>query len=148
MIKKIILWILTICCVVGIFMFSAQPAPQSGGLSKSFTKEIMQTFSFYQSMEREKQTAFIETADEVVRSLAHVFVFFVLGICVCALISSYGLKYTLLWSLLFCILYAIFDECHQGFFVDGRAFQIIDLCKDWFGSFLGISLTATICRKR
>lgn len=45
-----------------------------------------------------------------------------------------------------CAVYAVFDELHQEFFTDGRAFELVDLAKDWSGSTLGILLTLLLYR--
>ena len=37
-----------------------------------------------------------------------------------------------------CVLYSVTDEIHREFFVDGRAFEFIDLAKDWSGSLIGV----------
>ena len=43
-----------------------------------------------------------------------------------------------------CVLYAVTDEIDQEFFVDGRAFELIDIAKDWSGSLIGILLSGGI----
>ncbi len=42
------------------------------------------------------------------------------------------------------MLYAVADEIHREFFVDGRAFEFIDLAKDWSGNLVGILLSGGI----
>lgn len=44
-----------------------------------------------------------------------------------------------LFSLVFCILYAISDEVHQVF-VPGRGAQVTDVLIDSFGAFIGIGM--------
>ncbi len=73
------------------------------------------------------------------RQLAHFGLFMILGVFIANAFrvgKSFGWK---LWvfSLLFCVGYALFDEILQRF-SPGRAFQAIDIITDAFGGFFGI----------
>ena len=70
------------------------------------------------------------------RTFMHAGVFTVLGILVYMSIR-YDTNHVFLFSLLFCVLYAISDEVHQ-IFVPRRAFELEDLAYDFLGSFVGI----------
>jgi VanZ family protein len=50
-----------------------------------------------------------------------------------------------IFSLVFCVLYAISDEVHQ-LFVPGRGAQVTDVMIDSFGAFVGIGVYGVICK--
>ena len=55
-------------------------------------------------------------------------------------------RFKFLWAFAVCVLYAVTDEIHQEFFVDGRAFELIDLAKDWSGSLIGVLIGGRISK--
>ena len=52
-----------------------------------------------------------------------------------------------IFSLMFCILYAISDELHQ-LFVPGRGAQVKDVLIDSFGSFVGIGFYEMVSKMK
>lgn len=63
--------------------------------------------------------------------------FSVFGFVVCMQKRKKHVKYAALYSLIGCMLYALFDEIHQ-IFVDGRACELSDGLMDTLGSMVGI----------
>ena len=116
---------LSIICAAVIFMLSAQDATTSDALSQEVTKTV-------------NEHAKSRLSDETMRSIAHVSVFFLLGAFVSLFCGKCKLKFKLLRAFAICLLYAVTDEIHQEFFVDGRGFELIDLAKDWSGSLIGV----------
>lgn len=85
----------------------------------------------------ERTTAKIDTHIPL-RSLAHLFVYFVLGFLVSGTVNlNFNWKHKLLITLLFCVFYALTDELHQHFETE-RRFRLIDIATDSIGSFAGI----------
>ena len=79
----------------------------------------------------------IELLSFIIRKIAHLTEYLILGLLVHNLIKQYNKKWYI--SLIICILYAISDELHQGF-TPGRSPQISDVFIDTIGSLIGISL--------
>ena len=125
--------VLAVICAAVIFMLSAQDAPTSEALSRGVTKAV-------------NEHAKSGLSDETVRSIAHFSLFFLLGVFVSLFCGKCKFKFKFLWAFAMCVLYAVTDEIHQEFFVDGRAFELIDLAKDWSGSLIGVLLGGRISK--
>lgn len=146
MVKKIILWIITIFWAIMIFMFSSEPADMSNKTSIGFTETVI-TFLVkadlidipVSSLGAEEFIHNIaEKINHYIRKLAHFSAYLVLGVLVYNLLLCYfNSKKSILSALLICLLYAISDEIHQ-LFVPGRAGQIKDVLIDFSGTTLGV----------
>ena len=85
----------------------------------------------------ERTTAKIDI-DIPLRSMAHLFVYFVLGFLASGTVNlNFNRKHKLLFSLLFCLFYAFTDELHQ-FFETERQFRMSDIAIDSVGAVAGI----------
>ncbi len=71
----------------------------------------------------------------IVRKLAHFFLYFVLYILAFNFSKKHLIKKIFLFSILFCILYAISDEVHQ-LFINERSFKLLDILIDSSGALL------------
>ncbi len=137
MMRKVVLWVLTLSVAAGIFMFSGQSAEQSSALSGAVTQGLLSSlFSFFE-FTKEQQ----DTLHELVRSAAHVASFALLGMFASLLARSYTADYWLPIAYFACLAYAIFDEYHQLLFAEGRAFEWFDVFKDGVGILLGVALS-------
>lgn len=145
MVKKIILWIITIFWAIMIFMFSSEPSDMSNKTSIGFTQTVI-TFLVkadiidipVSSLGAEEFIHNIaEKINHYIRKLAHFSAYLVLGVLVYNLLLCYFTnKKSLILSLIICLLYAISDEIHQ-MFVPGRAGQIRDVLIDFSGILTG-----------
>ncbi|WP_427338140.1 VanZ family protein [Caloranaerobacter sp. DY30410] len=79
--------------------------------------------------------------NHIVRKFAHFGIYFVLGLLVTNAFVRSGVKgfKAFIFSLAFCILYAVIDEIHQ-LFVPGRCAQVTDVLIDSVGAFGGIGM--------
>lgn len=69
--------------MVVIFLFSSQPAVDSSALSGSLTRAVVGTvWGWFAQGGASAPEVFLDVAETVLRKCAHVFVFFLLGICV------------------------------------------------------------------
>ncbi len=138
MLRKSVLWILTIVWMLLIFCFSAQPATESSELSESLTLSIIKKLPITCSMTPEQQEEIVEAVHNIVRKIAHFIIYAVLGALVFLLLQSYdvSLKKCFLWTACICFCYAISDEVHQMFSA-GRACRIFDMFLDTFGAVCG-----------
>lgn len=124
------LWFFFAFCVVFlIFLFSSQNGEQSKETSGFFV-------ALFPFIEDQEQLTF------VIRKLAHFSIFACLAFCLFQAVDTYdiSLPKKIIYTLLFCILYAIFDEWHQSFTPE-RSPQILDIGIDSLGSFTSIALT-------
>jgi len=144
--KAFIVWTsASIVCMLAIFLFSSQPADDSRELSGSLTRIITGIFgtvwSWFVPAGQGIPESFINSIEIVLRKTAHMFIFFILGICTSNAIRQTSIKKWLvfLFSLLLCSFYGAFDEIHQHF-VPGRADKWQDWLIDTTGALLGIGV--------
>ncbi|MBZ4650931.1 VanZ family protein [Thermosipho sp. (in: thermotogales)] len=140
-------WTAVLSWLVLIFYLSAQPAVVSDGLSKKVTKVIIEKVGCLVPLDSETSTTadLVARFNHVVRKFAHFGVYFVLGVLMMNALRTSGVIgfKGFLFSLIFCILYAISDEVHQ-LFVPGRGAQVTDVMIDSLGSFVGIGMYKVI----
>lgn len=147
MMRKIIKIVLVLVWMIMIFLLSNDTAVQSSKKSDGF---IIKSVSFVlqrdlTSNEKENVLKYLVVP---VRKLAHLFIYFVLGILIISLLKEYRVlnSKVLILSIFICFLYACSDEVHQ-LFILGRSGEIRDVFIDTFGSFLGI-LSFYLMKKR
>jgi len=127
-VKKYISYtVLFVWCLV-IFYLSSQTSSVSGNNSLNILSYVFSGLS----------NDVLISLNSVFREFMHSGMFFVLGILAYASFKYRNIR-VVIYSLLFCVLYALSDEVHQ-LFVSGRAFEIIDLVLDFTGSLVGIGL--------
>jgi len=134
MVKKIVLWIITLGWAVLIFCFSAQPAKESSSLSLSVTTRIVNSLPAVRNLPPAEKNGIIEASHGFVRKLTHFSLYLVLGFVLWALLVSYGVSFGRgFWmALTIGTLYAVSDELHQHF-IPGRSSEITDVLIDSFG---------------
>ena len=125
--KKRISILLVILWMLLIFIMSSANGAQSDNQSGFIVNIISNLFNI----------SSLEILNHIIRKIAHLTEYLILGLLVHNLIKQYNKKWYI--SLIICILYAISDELHQGF-TPGRSPQILDVFIDTIGSITGISL--------
>jgi len=141
-IKIAFLWILLIGCMIAIFRFSSQIATDSNTLSTEFTKGFLEkVVPSFDQMDPSQQSSLVKKTNHFIRKAAHFSIYLVLGVLLFCLFSFYQgyLKKRMIYSLLVGLLYAISDEVHQ-IFVSGRGPQLRDVCIDFSGVLVGITI--------
>ena len=78
-----------------------------------------------------------ELIGTIIRKLAHLFEYFVLGILMFNCLKRYNIKRIILISIVLCFIYAITDEIHQ-LYIPGRSGNLIDVMIDAIGSYIGM----------
>lgn len=134
-----------------IFVMSAQTADDSSNLSGGIVSKIIAAFfKNFDFISLQKQEKITDIITFIVRKSAHFSEYFVLGLLSGVMALTYDRfnhKTSLLFSFMFCAIYALSDEIHQ-YFVPGRACRFLDICIDAAGSAAAIALTAIIyCKK-
>ncbi len=137
MVRKAVWWTLTLLCAAVILSFSCQTAEQSADISGSLTNALL---VWSKTLSAQTQQTVQQLAHTWLRAAAHVFTFTVLGFCSAMLARSYRLCRWMIVAFLGCFVFAIMDETVQLVLNAGRTFELVDLLKDWAGSFIGILL--------
>ncbi|MBQ2981005.1 MAG: VanZ family protein [Lachnospiraceae bacterium] len=148
---------LTIAWMVVIFIFSAQTGDTSANLSGGITEAIVSfIFSDFETYSPEKQLSILDTAHYIIRKGAHFTEYGILGIFSILTLLTYVCKDKVRFtmhkvkghmlriipiSLMFCALYAVSDEIHQGF-TDNRYPALTDVLIDSSGALCGILFTS------
>ena len=135
-----------ICCII-IFSFSAVPATASTKQSKGLTYNVIKLLNGNKlnEIDLEKLTKKI---NPVIRKIAHFSIYMILAIFTYMFIEELNIKSksekerlrkNILYTCIFCLIYAIFDEIHQ-IYVPGRTGKVIDVIIDTLGACTGITI--------
>lgn len=150
--KKLILWIALVLHISLIFSFSMQNSEQSTVISSGITQKVKTQEKFEQEIIKEKNESgtgkyitknrlevmaerrFAEL-EGFIRKLAHITLFFILGLLISFLISAYGMSrlFCALTSIVFAAAVGFADETIQMFSV-GRAGLVRDVFVDVLGA--------------
>ena len=145
-IKYIKCIIAIICCII-IFSFSAVPATASTKQSKGLTYNVIKLLNGNKLTEKEL-VKLTKRVNPVIRKIAHFSIYMILAIFTYMFIEELNtksksekerLRKNILYTCIFCIIYAIFDEIHQ-IYVPGRTGKVIDVVIDTLGSCMGIAI--------
>ncbi len=135
MIKRTVLIVLCLVNLLTITFFSAQNAEKSTEVSEGVTVKVVATVTGKPEAEVKKS---IKEYDKYTRSFAHFFLFMTLGALLYLTVIDFDVKLPFLKAFTVCFAYALFDESYQALLKQGRAFELVDLIKDWAGSLTGI----------
>ena len=133
-----------ICCII-IFSFSAVPATASTKQSKGLTYNVIKLLNGNKLTEKEL-VKLTKRVNPVIRKIAHFSIYMILAIFTYMFIEELNIKSksekerlrkNILYTCIFCIIYAVFDEIHQ-IYVPGRTGKAIDVIIDTLGSCMGI----------
>lgn len=135
-----------ICCII-IFTFSALPATASTKQSKGLTYNVIKLLNGNKLNERELEKL-TKKVNPLIRKIAHFSIYMILAIFTYMFIEELNIKSksekerirkNIIYTCIFCIIYAIFDEIHQ-IYVPGRTGKAIDVIIDTLGSCMGIAI--------
>ena len=138
--KKSIKTLLFVSWLILIYLLSAETGDQSGSLSDGILLSIAKLLKISDTK------AFVDTFGFFIRKLAHFSEYFILYILTYECFKEYNCPKLIVVSVLFCVLYASFDEFHQ-LFVDGRCGQLSDVMIDSSGSIVSCFLWRLVCEK-
>ena len=138
MLKKVILWILVIGCMVTIFGFSSQVAEESKKTSSKVITKVVETVDVKKELTRPQKEKIAEDLTFIVRKLAHFSIYALLGIFIFLLAQEYkfSVKKCFIISIAIAFVYACSDEFHQTF-VSGRSGELRDISIDTLGATVG-----------
>lgn len=137
-IKKIIYSTLLIIWMVIIFMFSNQNAKTSQATSDKIASDIVDTVEIVSKKDIPdgNKKKFIADTRFIIRKTAHFTLYLILGILAHLVFSSYNVSKPVIYSVIFCLLYACSDEIHQ-IFSNGRTAKLMDIFIDTCGGIVG-----------
>lgn len=138
----IILWSLVIGWMGIIFYFSHQTSTVSSALSKDLAKDVYESVDLTpERFEHKPDEWLIAHYKILVRKVAHLVQFFVLGILLTLALSMHisSINKVTVYSFTISALYAIGDEIHQSF-IPGRGAKTGDVIIDLVGILLGCML--------
>ena len=145
--KKILLLILVLIGCITIFCFSEFSAMDSSKQSRGVTYNILKILNGNKLSEKEL-IKLTKKINPVMRKIAHFSIYMILAIFTYMFIENLNIKSksekerlrkNILYTCIFCIIYAIFDEIHQ-IYVPGRTGKLIDVIIDTLGSCVGITI--------
>lgn len=141
-ILRIIFLILIIINSLIIFGFSSQNGEESSSLSKTVITKIADILNI-----KENRTAFLDLGEKIIRKLAHFSIYTLLGIWSISFLHTFNIKikYQVIISSIWGILYAITDEFHQMFSI-GRNASIDDVIIDTLGVIFGLFFVLLILK--
>lgn len=132
-----------------IFSLSSQNADESSETSGSLIASLAEIFyPDFDGLTGEEQEQVIESFQFIARKTAHFSIYGVLGFLSFLTFVSYRrllLILRLSLSAAVCLAYAISDEIHQ-LFVAGRSCELRDICIDFCGALLAITVSALFSR--
>lgn len=145
--KKIILITLILLWMVIIFIFSSQVSDKSSNISGNTIRIILNKLQLTQNMNEQQINEMVENLQTPMRKIAHFSIYTVGGVLVMVFFSKLNItsKKKIIYSLVFCAIYAVLDELHQ-YFVPGRSCEIRDVLIDSTGSLLGILVSHYIIK--
>ena len=122
---RIVLLILLFGTFYIIFGFSSQDGEESGGISSRVTEFILEKSNTYKNIEENRQDEIFERTEKIIRKIAHLSIYALVGSLLMGLVSTFKLKEKtrILISLILGVLYAASDEIHQ-LFSPGRSAQM------------------------
>lgn len=132
-----------------IFSLSSQNADESSETSGSLIASLAEIFyPDFDGLTGEEQEQVIGSFQFIARKTAHFSIYGILGFLSFLTFVSYRrlrLILRLSLSAAVCLAYAISDEIHQ-LFVSGRSCELRDVCIDFCGAMLAITVSALFSR--
>lgn len=126
--------ILVIGIMATVFFFSSQSGGESNHLSQGILEHILSFFQIHVDSMK------LDQYNLVLRKIAHFSLYFLLGTGAMgfSLTTPLKTKYCIMFSILFCVLFAATDEYHQ-FLLGTRNGNVLDVLLDSMGAMVGVS---------
>ncbi len=132
--KRIIKILLLICWIGVIFSLSFQKSDETTKTSFGVTKSIASIYlNITNNYSEDNLNKLVEEIHPMIRKVAHFSEFFILAILTMVVLNDFKFKYKYLYTIIFCLVIASFDESIQ-YFVDGRVSSLKDVLIDTSGS--------------
>lgn len=126
--KKLVSAVILLCWMIFIFSMSNKNGEASSDISSSLIKKSVQIIT--RIKDEKKLDEISKKYSFIVRKSAHFCEYFILAILVMNVLINFGInKHLVIYTSLFCIVYAISDEVHQ-LFISDRSGQVSDVILD------------------
>lgn len=146
---RIITVIITVSLMAFIFYMSAQNADESSDTSRYVIEFLVKIFvGDFENLSVTEQEEIISSLQFIVRKGAHFSIYALLGVFSYLSIVTYkNIAFPLrsAISAAICLLYSVSDEIHQ-YFVPGRSCEFRDVCIDFCGSLIAITVLTLIVK--
>lgn len=141
--KRIFYGILVILWMILVFSFSSQNGDESQSTSDIITDRIVEVITKINTNVEYENTR--DCISFIIRKLAHFSIYFIGGVLIFNFMNTFSmkLKYTILLSIIFGVLYAISDEFHQLFIAE-RSAQVRDILIDSSGIIIATFLISKL----
>lgn len=135
---RIILSVIILGVLATIFIFSNQNGNKSKSVSEKFMRTIVDINPKTSKLSNKEKQEIVIKSQPFIRKTAHFTIYMITGFLIMGFLSTYDLKISkkLAITIILGIIYAIFDELHQGF-VGGRTPRIFDVFIDFLGVLTG-----------
>lgn len=145
---KIIKHILLILWCLLIFFFSNENGEVSAGRSQSITNNTITAYEKVFDKEVKNRKKVHDNLEVVIRKTTHFGLYFILGVLTFLCLKEYNLdlRKQIIYSVIFCFLYAVSDEVHQIFTSD-RGPRALDVLIDTLGSTTSITIISLIMKR-
>ena len=145
---KIIKHILLILWCLLIFFFSNENGEVSAGRSQSITNNTITAYEKVFDKEVKNRKKVHDNLEVVIRKTTHFGLYFILGVLTFLCLKEYNLdlRKQIIYSVIFCFLYAVSDEVHQIFTSD-RGPRALDVLIDTLGSTTSIMIISLIMKR-
>lgn len=146
---RLLLWAAVIGLMAFIFAFSAQKGPASEGMTQAAVMPLAELLAEVTEGGAGAVEAIYLVVGTIVRKIAHLLEYGLLGMLVHLLLMAYGHRSRWL-AIAIAVAYAVTDEVHQAF-VPGRLGTPVDVLIDAIGVTAGVFLTdmvRNICKNR
>lgn len=142
--RTIFLILMIVNCII-IFIFSNQNGEESGNLSGSILKDIIDVLPNTKELDESEKEILVEKFQVVIRKGAHFSIYTLLGFLTMGFVNTFNIdnKKKVIFSFLFGVLYAVTDEIHQ-LFSSGRTAKLLDVGIDSLGVIFGILIISLI----
>lgn len=141
--KKLFIWLLPFLITCGIFILSLQDAPTSNTFTRTITEYFTTLFPSLPIYS-------ISNFNHLLREVGHVLEYLLLSFCM--LWAFYKMRFSFVKNVLFTlfsvVIISLIDEIVQELYSPGRAFQFIDLAKDWLGMLVAILIFYIFTQKK
>lgn len=124
-----------------IFLFSSQNAKSSKITSDKVVTKMIESYEIItnNNLNNRKKEQIIDNTRFLARKTAHFTAYFILGVIVYLIFTTYSVKKPILYTIIFCLIYSCSDEIHQ-LFSPGRTARVLDCFIDTCGSSCGCLL--------
>lgn len=141
--EKIIIRIIFSVLILGIltiiFIFSNQNGSESKSVSEKFMKSIIDIYPKTSKLSDKEKENLVLKSQPFIRKTAHFTIYMLTGFLIMCFLSTYNLNVNkrIIITIFLGVIYAIFDELHQGIVGGGRTPRVFDVFIDSLGVLTG-----------